>query len=78
MIVMPLITGKRGQVIKFSRSGIGILEDLETKEQFGFTFDKIKGYGGEYPEELGLRVGSEVSFDAGEDGVVVSVALKGR
>ncbi len=75
---MPLTTVRRGRLIRFSRAGLGVLEDLATKEHFGFTFDKIEGYGGEYPEELGLRVGSEVSFDAREDGVVVSVAVAGR
>lgn len=59
----------RGRIIRVNRGGLGIIEsNLPDKKQYPFTFDKIYGYAGEYPEELkqfgpkGLKEGLAVTF----------------
>ena len=59
-------SARKGIVTRVSRSGIAIMRDKASNEDFGFTFDKIKGYGGQYPEEIGLVKGIEVDYSLSE------------
>jgi hypothetical protein len=70
-----IVTGCRARtgpllakVIRLDGSvGYGVVE--ATGRQFPFTFDCIKGYRGEYPKEIGLRVGVEVTVYLANDKV---------
>ena len=51
-----------GKVVRIEDFGLGFVKQDETEEQFAFTFDKIEGYRGEQPGQLGFRLGSPVTF----------------
>lgn len=73
---MSKFTDHEGVVLRLTEYGLGVVEDNASREQFTFTFDKIRGYRGEEPKELGLHVGSRIWFSATVDtGVIVSVRL---
>lgn len=58
----------RGVVFKLNENGLGFIRD-RSGHHYAFTFDKIRGYRGERAAELGLKVGSVVSFGVQEDRV---------
>lgn len=73
---MSELTDHEGVVLRLTEYGLGIAEDKNSHEQFAFTFDKIRGYRGEKPKELGLHIGSPIWFSAtAGTGVVISVQL---
>ena len=71
MVAMALQTGT---IIRVNPVGLAYTEDLESKDIYSFTFDKIEGYRGESAKELGLIRGSRVAFSS-LDGVVRSVRI---
>lgn len=62
-----------GKVTRIENFGLGFVKS-ESDEDYAFTFDKIEGYRGEYPRQLGFRVGSEVTFHL-NDGLIDSIQL---
>lgn len=64
-----------GKVLRVNEAGLGIVEDERSRQQFVFTFDKIRGYRGESPREIGLRAGAHVRFSATADYQVTSVEV---
>jgi len=64
-----------GKILRINEAGLGIVEDQESNRQFAFTFDKISGYRGEKPREVGLVVGAHVSFKTTADSQVTSVEV---
>jgi hypothetical protein len=63
-----------GKVTRIENFGLGFVRNEETNEQFAFTFDKIAGYRGEFPSQVGFRVGSPVTFHL-NNGLVDSIQL---
>lgn len=53
---------KKGFVTRVVPPNLAYLKD-EAGETHSFTFGRIKGYGGQYPEEIGLKIGTQVNFD---------------
>jgi excisionase family DNA binding protein len=51
----------KGTIVRVNPEGLGFLEDSSGRK-YSFTFDKILGYAGERPEELGLVRGAAVNF----------------
>lgn len=57
-----------GQIVRLNYGGLAYVHDEHCQRQYGFTFDKIIGYRGQYPHELtdfskkGLREGVMVQF----------------
>jgi hypothetical protein len=64
-----------GKVLRINEYGLGIVEDQVSHQQFAFTFDKINGYRGEAPREIGLFVGVQVRFSATSDCQVTSIEV---
>lgn len=64
-----------GVVCKIDEWGLGIVEDTTSHEQFTFTFDRIKDYGGQRPGEFGLFVGSQVRFRSSAASQVTDLEL---
>jgi excisionase family DNA binding protein len=50
-----------GTIVRVNPEGLAFLED-NSGRKYSFTFDKILGYAGESPEELGLVRGATVNF----------------
>lgn len=67
-----------GIILRVNEQGLGIVKDIQSQEQFVFTFDKITGYRGESAHELGLVVGSPVQFRSTAGHQVVAVELRSR
>ena len=63
-----------GKVTRIEDFGLGFVKSEETDEQYAFTFDKIEGYRGEYPKQLGFRIGSPVTFHL-SNGLIDSIQL---
>jgi hypothetical protein len=63
-----------GKVTRIEDFGLGFVKHEETNEQFAFTFDKIEGYRGERPSQLGFRVGADVTFHL-QDGLIDGIQL---
>lgn len=57
-----------GEIVMLDQSGVAMVKDEDCHGQYPFTFDKIVGYGGQYPRELtdfskkGLRKDVMVRF----------------
>ena len=51
-----------GVVVHVNSSGIGVLQKSSSDVHFAFTFDKICGYRGQTPTEIGLHEGQKVTF----------------
>lgn len=62
------------KVLRVSNAGVCIVED-PSREHHGFTFDKIDNYGGQYPKEMGLIEGTDVTVTLSPEGLVESVAF---
>lgn len=60
---------------RVTQDGLAYFYDATAQKSFAFTFDKIKGYKGETPKELGLHPGSQVLVDLDEKKAVDSVVL---
>ena len=67
-----------GIILRINEQGLGIVKDIQSEEQFVFTFDKIAGYRGESAQELGLVAGAHVQFNSTAGHQVVSVELAPR
>lgn len=66
----------QGVVIRINRFGLGIIEEEPSTTRYVFTFDKIRGYRGESPREIGLKVGTWVEFTLKDEGRIATVTLK--
>lgn len=64
---------QHGKVVRVDRFGLGFIEG--TGAQYAFTFDKVEGYRGQNPREVGLQVGSSVQFSV-EDGLIQRVKIE--
>ena len=76
---MPIaVTEHRGKVVYLTATGLAMVEECVAgaTATYGFTFDKIRGYRGESPREIGLAVGTEVDFKA-EGEIVQEVSIPG-
>lgn len=51
---------RQGTVLRVDYFGLGFIESTGT--QYSFTFDKLEGYRGEQPREIGLHEGCTVRF----------------
>lgn len=60
------------KVLRATNMGACIVRD-PSGEDHGFTFDKIKGYRGEYLREMGLTKGVSITITLSPDGQVESV-----
>lgn len=61
-------------VVRITDSGLAYVAEAETKRAHVFCFDKIQNYRGQTPEELGLRVGQDVTLTI-HNGTVRSVEV---
>ena len=68
-----------GVVVHVNVSGLGVVKDSGSDTHYSFTFDKIRGYRGERPKEIGLREGKHLVFyvDADEKVTEVVTAVEG-
>lgn len=64
-----------GIVVRIHTAGLAYATDVPGDRAFAFRFSKIRGYRGESPAEVGLRVGSHVRLSLVND-QVVSVDLQ--
>lgn len=62
------------KLVQISPSGVGILRDEAAQRDLAFTFDKIEGYRGEQPGEIGLTPGRKVKYTE-QNGIVQRVKL---
>jgi hypothetical protein len=53
---------RRGRIGRIEEIGLGVLVDEETKQEYPFTLDKVKGYHGEPLKAFSLKKGSLVRF----------------
>jgi hypothetical protein len=67
-----------GVIVRINEQGLGIVEETESHERFAFSFDKINGYRGESPKEMGLKAGALVRFDSSPEDGITSVELNGQ
>jgi hypothetical protein len=76
MLVDGEKTMSRGKIIRIEDYGLGFVEREGSSDRYPFTFDKIRGYGGQPLSSLGLHVGSKVNFLL-DHGTVLEVLLPG-
>ena len=72
---MDRSTEKEGIIIRVNRFGLAIVEENQSRFHYVFTFDKIRGYMGQYPKEIGIFVGRKVAMSLNGD-KIISVTLK--
>ena len=70
----PLI--RSGEIFRISPIHICYFADSVSRESFGCTFDKIKGYAGQDPTAFGMLPGIAVHFALDENGEVDWVELQ--
>ena len=64
-----------GEIFRISPIALCYFADPTTDEVFSCTFDKFKGYRGQYPTEFGMLPGTAVNFALDDDGNVAWVEL---
>ena len=65
-----------GVIRRINPAGLGYLEEEQSGKYYAFTFDKIQGYRGEEPKEIGLKVGAWVEFSVRDEQVTTLVIKK--
>lgn len=53
---------RHGALIRINNAGLCFIEENTSGRRYVFTFDKIVGYAGQSPGELGLRIGRQLRF----------------
>ncbi len=69
-----------GRIVRVDRFGLGFVEARGTNtdtHQYAFTFDKVEGYRGQPPREIGLEEGCAVRISV-RDGLIKSVKISSR
>lgn len=69
-MLMPGMKPSRhqGKIVRIEAEyGLGFVRDSSTGSVYPFRFDKILGYRGEAPSELGLFDGASVEFDLADE-----------
>jgi hypothetical protein len=67
---------REGKILRVTEKGLAYISTGNGKQRqdFPFTFDKIRKYRGQAPREIGLREGAKVQFSE-TDGRVESVEI---
>lgn len=70
-VQMEPVLNSRGTIVHVDRSGLAYVSPDGLDEILPFTFDKIYKYRGEQPEQIGLRKGAHVLFNADQGRVLI-------